>query len=244
MWELRETQEQLVQAAKLVAIGELASNVAHEINNPLTSVLGYAELIKEETDLEGIMKDVGIIEKEALRAREIVHQLLEFSRKRTLNIRDVNVNEVLKEVIGLVSIQTKDTRVRVSEEYGDIPLIKGDENQLKQVFLNLINNAVFAMDGEGNLGVSTSRDSLNVYVHVTDTGKGIPREIVDRIFDPFFSTKREQGTGLGLSVSYRIIQGHKGRIEVESQEGRGSRFTVVLPISPTLQDSKREASVT
>ncbi|GAB4389793.1 MAG: hypothetical protein Kow0025_17400 [Thermodesulfovibrionales bacterium] len=242
MWELRETQEQLVQAAKLAAIGELASNVAHEINNPLTSVLGYSELIKEESDLDAIMKDVEVIEKEALRAREIVHQLLEFSRKRTLNMEDINLNDVLRDVVGLVSLQIKDSRITVGEDFGEIPMIKADENQLKQVFLNLINNAVFAMEGEGTLRLSTEVQGDTVRACVTDTGKGIPRDIVDRIFDPFFSTKKEKGTGLGLSISYRIIQGHGGRIEVESEEGKGSRFTVVLPASAA--EAKREASLT
>jgi signal transduction histidine kinase/HAMP domain-containing protein len=230
MRELQDAQEQLVQAAKLVAIGELASNVAHEINNPLTSILGYAELIKEETDLESIMRDVDIIEKESLRAREIVHQLLEFSRKRPLEIKEIDINQILKDVIELISLQIKDTRIKISESFGDIPKIKGDENQLKQVFLNIINNAIFAMQDKGVLGISTYAADGNVYVTISDTGKGIPKEIMPRIFEPFFSTKKERGTGLGLSVSYKIIQSHKGRIEVESEEGKGSKFTVILPI--------------
>jgi signal transduction histidine kinase/HAMP domain-containing protein len=229
MQELKSAQEQLVQAAKLVAIGELASNVAHEINNPLTSILGYAELIKEESDIESIMKDVEIIENESLRARDIVHQLLEFSRKRSLEMKRIDINELLKEVIGLVSLQLKDTQIAIFEDFTDIPAIEGDPNQLKQVFLNIINNATFAMQNKGALGIATSIRDRTIHISVSDTGRGIPKEVLSRVFEPFFSTKKEKGTGIGLSVSYKIIQSHNGRIEVESQEGKGSTFTVILP---------------
>lgn len=238
MRELRDAQEQLVQAAKLVAIGELASNVAHEINNPLTSVLGYAELIREEPDLEAILKDVEVIEKEALRAREIVNQLLEFSRKRPLELKNLQVNDILRDVIDLVSFKLKDSRIKISKEYGDTPVIRGDKNQLKQVFLNLINNAIYSMDGEGTLGITTGTRDGHVLISISDTGKGIPKDIQERIFEPFFTTKSDKGTGLGLSVSYKIIQSHRGRIELQSEENKGCRFTVVLPVD---DEAKREA---
>jgi len=229
MQELKKAQEELVQAAKLAAVGELASNVAHEINNPLTSILGYAELLKEESDMGNIRKDIEIIEKESLRAREIVHQLLEFSRKRPLSIVDVDINDILRNVIDLVSLQLKDTTIKVFTDFGEMPPVKADANQLKQVFLNIINNAVYAMQEEGALGITTRSAEGNVYIDISDTGKGIPQEVMSRLFEPFFTTKKEKGTGLGLSISYKIVQGHNGKIEVESEEGKGSRFTVVLP---------------
>lgn len=232
MAELKEAQEQLVQAAKLAAIGELASNIAHEINNPLTSILGYSELIKEETDINNIMRDIEVIEKESLRARDIVHQLLEFSRKRPLEIKEIQINDIMSEVLALAAVPLKDSNIKLSKFYGDIPLIEGDANQLKQVFLNVINNAIFAMQGGGSLGVTTTiMANDNVHIEIHDTGKGIPKEILQRIFEPFFTTKQEKGTGLGLSVSYKIIQSHNGRIDVESEEGRGTKFTIVLPVS-------------
>jgi signal transduction histidine kinase/HAMP domain-containing protein len=241
MEELQSAQEQLVQAAKLVAIGELASNVAHEINNPLTSVLGYTELIKEEKDLNRIMSDIKIIEKESLRARDIVHQLLEFSRKRALQIKEVQINSILEEVVALFALQIKDTNIIIKKNYGKLPVIEGDENQIKQVFVNIINNAAFAMRTDGVLDISTSARLGNVYIKISDTGDGIPGDLLSRIFEPFFSTKKEKGTGIGLSVSYKIIQSHNGHIDVQSELGKGSTFSVVLPINRPVKEVKTEA---
>jgi len=231
---LRETQEQLIQAAKLAAIGELASNVAHEINNPLTSIMGYAELIKEESNIEHIMRDIEIIEKESLRAREIVRQLLEFARRRPLEIREVDINTLLQEVVSLVSVQLKDGRVRISGSYSELSAIMGDPNQLKQVFLNLINNAAQAISENRpgrpkEIAISTYRNAPCVCVEISDTGNGIPSDVLPKIFEPFFTTKREKGTGLGLSITYKIIQSHNGRIEVRSEPGTGTCITVSLP---------------
>jgi signal transduction histidine kinase len=242
MRQLQEAQEQLVQAAKLAAIGELASNVAHEINNPLTSILGYAELIREETDLESIRRDVEIIEKESLRARDIVHQLLEFARKRPLEMAQEDVNALLQSVLELLSVQLKDTRVQVQKELQPLPPITADGNQLKQVFLNIINNALDAMQGEGVLKVRTFTASGMVCVQICDTGKGIPQEVLPRIFEPFFTTKKEKGTGLGLPISYKIVQAHKGHIDVRSETGRGSCFTVRLPMAPGGASFRTEAA--
>ncbi|MDA8432342.1 MAG: ATP-binding protein [Nitrospiraceae bacterium] len=235
MKELRETQEQLVQAAKLAAIGELASNVAHEINNPLTSIMGYAELIKEEGNIENIMKDIEVIEKESMRARDIVQQLLEFARRRPLEIRAVDLNGLLREVVTLIGVQLKDASIRIHEHYSELPVIMGDPNQIKQVFLNVLNNSVHAMVEAGRqrqkeITIRTSNNDRTALVEISDTGHGIPNEVLPKIFEPFFTTKREKGTGLGLSITYKIIQSHKGKIDVESQEGRGTKFTISLPI--------------
>ncbi|MEJ2254249.1 MAG: ATP-binding protein [Nitrospirota bacterium] len=237
MQELQDAQEQLIQASKLVAIGELASNVAHELNNPLTSVLGYAELIKEEKDFQGVLRDIDVIERESLRAREIVRQLLEFARKRSLTMEELDINRVLKDVIELVHIQIRDNHIDVCQDYQAAVPIKGDKNQLKQVLINLTNNAIFAMEKHGVLGISTWSDPTHVYVKVSDTGVGIPPGIRSRIFDPFFSTKKEKGTGIGLSISYKIVQSHGGRIEVESEESKGSAFTIVLPVEAPPPDT-------
>jgi signal transduction histidine kinase/HAMP domain-containing protein len=229
MQEIQDAQQQLVQAAKLVAIGELASNVAHELNNPLTTVLGYTELIKEEENIDDILKDLDVIEKESLRAREIVRQLLEFSRRRDLRVRELDLNKILTDVIDLIFIQKRHANINRELDLKEIPLIHGDENQLKQVFVNIINNAIFAMGSKGSLKISTFYEEGHVYAKISDTGAGIPKEHLPRIFEPFFSTKKEKGTGIGLSVSYKIIQGHNGNIEVASEEGKGTTFTIILP---------------
>jgi signal transduction histidine kinase/HAMP domain-containing protein len=229
MAELRETQEQLIQSAKLAAIGELASNVAHEINNPLTSIIGFAELSKEDDDIESMRKSIGIIEKESLRARDIVKQLLDFARKKPLQLTEVNINAVVKEVIAFSSSQTRMGKVKVTEEYSDIPMTSGDVDQLKQVFLNIMTNAIHSMPEGGGIAIRTFTRGEYILVSLSDTGHGISDEVRNRIFEPFFSTKKEKGTGLGLSISYRIIQDHGGRIDVESEPGKGSTFTVRLP---------------
>jgi two-component system NtrC family sensor kinase len=229
MVELRETQEQLIQSAKLAAIGELASNVAHEINNPLTSIIGFTELSKEDDDIEAIRKSLDIIEKESLRARDIVKQLLNFARKKPLNLAEIMINDIIREVISFSSSQTRMGRVKVIEELGELPPAAGDADQLKQVFLNLITNSIHAMPDGGTLRVATSLMGEYILTTFSDTGHGIPETVRQRIFEPFFTTKKEKGTGLGLSISYRIIQDHGGRIDVESEEGKGTTFIVRLP---------------
>ena len=229
MAELRETQEQLIQSAKLAAIGELASNVAHEINNPLTSIIGFAELSKEDDDIESIRKSLDIIEKESLRARDIVKQLLGFARKKPLHLTEVNINAVVREVIVFSSSQIRMGKVKVTEEYADVPMTTGDVDQLKQVFLNIITNAIHAMPDGGGIAIRTLTLGEYILVSFSDTGQGISSEVRHRIFEPFFSTKKEKGTGLGLSISYRIIQAHGGRIDVESEPYKGTTFTVRLP---------------
>ncbi|HYQ47684.1 MAG TPA: ATP-binding protein, partial [Thermodesulfovibrionales bacterium] len=227
---LRQTQEQLIQSAKLAAIGELASNVAHEINNPLTSIIGFTELSKEEDDVNMIRKSLDIIEKESLRARDIVKQLLGFARKKPLQLTEVMINDVLRDVVVLSASQARMARVRISEDYGNVPPTTGDIDQLKQVFLNVITNAVHAMPDGGSLTIKTSMQGEYILLRISDTGHGIPEDIKKRIFEPFFSTKKDKGTGLGLSISYRIIQDHGGRIDVESEEGKGTTFIIRLPV--------------
>ena len=230
MEELRKTQEQLIQSAKLAAIGELASNVAHEINNPLTSIIGFTELAREDDDKEMIRNSLDIIEKEALRAREIVKQLLGFARKKPLQLAEIKINDVLKDVVILSSSQARMSKVKISEGYEQVPITIGDVDQLKQVFLNIMTNAVHAMPHGGVLTIKTSMVGDYIFVSIADTGQGIPQELRQRIFEPFFSTKKDSGTGLGLSISYRIIQDHGGRIDVESEEGKGTTFVVRLPV--------------
>ena len=233
MTELKQTQAQLVQSTKLAAIGELAANIAHEINNPLTTVLGFASFIAERLPAEDPMREeLGLIQEEASRARDIVRDLLQFSRQRDFMPEPADLNQVLEQVVAMVRRQGAFSTVTVNEAYaGDLPMVEMDVPRIKQVFLNIINNAVYAMKDGGTLTIKTIATGDKVHVAFQDTGPGIPPDILGRIFDPFFTTKPEvSGTGLGLSVSLGIVQSHGGAVDVQSTPGQGSTFTIILPI--------------
>ncbi|HEU5303797.1 MAG TPA: ATP-binding protein [Gemmatimonadales bacterium] len=229
--ELRETQAQLIQAAKLAAIGEMAAQVAHEINNPLTSVLGFASLLVEQLPVDSSLHaDAGLIMTEASRARDIVRDLLDFSRQRPFFPQTTDLNGVLHQAVGLIRLQGV-MSVTIDEQYADhLPAVEVDPARMKQVFLNIINNAVQAMPNGGLLTVRTSASADEVTVVFADTGPGIAPEYRERIFEPFFTTKAEvNGTGLGLAVSLGIVRQHGGRIDVVSELGKGSTFTIRIP---------------
>jgi len=233
MAELKQTQAQLVQSTKLAAIGELAANIAHEINNPLTTVLGFASFIAERLPAEDPMREeLGLIQEEASRARDIVRDLLQFSRQRDFMPEPADVNMVLEQVVAMIRRQGAFGAVTVTETYAeDLPMVEMDVPRIKQVFLNIINNAVYAMKDGGKLTVRTTAAPELVRIAFEDSGPGIPPDVLSRIFDPFFTTKPEvSGTGLGLSVSLGIVQSHGGSIEVDSKVGAGSTFTVTLPL--------------
>ena len=232
MEELKSTQAQLVQSAKLAAIGELAANVAHEINNPLTTVLGFASYLGEKVPPEDPMREeLKLIQEEAGRARDIVRDLLDFSRQHDFSPEPADLNNVLERTVAMVKRQRGLKHVKVDEQYaGELPLVEVDVSRIKQVFLNIINNALYAMADTGTLSIRTASADGVVQVDFTDTGSGIAPEHIDRIFDPFFTTKPEvSGTGLGLSVSLGIVQSHGGTIDVRSAPGQGATFSVKLP---------------
>jgi two-component system NtrC family sensor kinase len=235
----RQAEMQLIRSARLAAVGEMAAGVAHELNNPLTTVAGFIELVLDELP-EGMpqREDLELVMREAKRARGVVRRLLDFSRPGD-NIRvNTDLNELVSEVLTLVQhlIRTNgvELRVQLREE---LPWIPVDPNQIKQVLLNLVHNALQAMPRGGVLTVTTEpaeRDGIQwLTVAVEDTGAGILPEDLERIFEPFFTTRPVgSGTGLGLSVSYGIITEHGGFIEVESVPDDGSRFTVWLQVEP------------
>jgi two-component system NtrC family sensor kinase len=232
MAELKQTQAQLIQSAKLAAIGELAANIAHEINNPLTSVLGFASYLAEQIQPgQPMREELDLILEEAARARDIVRDLLNFSRQREFEPELTEINSVVEQTLAMVRRQGSLDAVTVHELYGtSLPLVEVDVSRLKQVFLNIINNAVYAMRDRGTLTIRTHALDGSVAIEFADTGVGIAPEHLDRIFDPFFTTKPAvSGTGLGLSVSLGIVQSHGGTIDVQSRPGKGSTFTIKLP---------------
>src|SRR5437899_4369048 len=233
--ELKRTQAQLIQSTKLAAIGELAANIAHEINNPLTSVLGFASYLAERVPPGAPMREeLDLIQEEAGRARDIVRDLLHFSRQRELVPQMTDLNVVLEGLLAMVRRQGAFDAITLVEEYTPgLPPVEVDVPRIKQVFLNLINNAVYVLKDGGTLTVRSSVVGDTVQVAVIDSGPGIAAEHLDRIFEPFFTTKPDvSGTGLGLSVSLGIVQNHGGTIEVKSEPGRGSTFIVKLPARP------------
>ncbi len=276
---LAETQNQLVQSAKLAGVGQLAAGIAHEINNPLTTIIGLTSLLLDTstpTDEAERLEDLELINQEAWRARDIVRRLLNFARTDTPKRQPTDLNQLIEESIQLVYTKGVSHRIELRKILQPLPELWLDTNQIKQVLINLLNNAIQAMleTGEGRpaiLTISTTLipglvDSANqpalslkgnrakngqntrltpaqpplglaadiepmVICQISDTGPGIKPEYLDKIFDPFFTTKEVgQGTGLGLSVSYGIIEQHGGRIRVESRPGQGTTFSFVLPV--------------
>lgn len=232
----RSAENRLVQAAKLAAVGEMAAGIAHELNNPLTSVTGFAELALDALPEDSqTRKDLDIVMREASRARDVVRRLLDFARQSESTRVRVSLNDVIEDVVALSRhlIHTSGVDLRLELE-NNIPWILVDANQMKQVLLNLVHNALQAMPSGGAMTISTQSSSRGgrdwIVVAVCDTGVGIPQSELARIFEPFYTTKGGQGgTGLGLSVTYGIITDHGGQIEVESELGVGSKFTVWLP---------------
>ncbi|MGD8457527.1 MAG: GAF domain-containing protein [Anaerolineales bacterium] len=234
----RLAEERLIRSAKMAAIGEMAAAVAHELNNPLTTVTGFTELILESMSEDSPeYEDLSLVLKEAQRSRTVVRRLLDFSRQGEILHVESDINEIISNVLALVHhiAQTSNTEIRV-EMWDDLPQISIDRNQIQQVILNLIHNGIQAMPKGGELLIHTLLDRREdgewVGVVIKDTGEGIRKENIDKIFEPFFTTKPSgEGTGLGLSVSYNIVTEHGGYIDVNSQVGKGAEFSVWFPVS-------------
>jgi len=226
-------EEKLVQSEKLAGIGTLASGIANEINNPLAGIMGYAEIMMGEDDLNRMKKYAKKIANEAERASNIVKWLSRYSREaKDSHIDDVDLNEVINESLEAFNLTEKSCDIEVEKYYKKIPNIKGNRGELQQIFVNLLENAVDAMNKRGRLNLSTSKKNGDVVVKVSDDGIGIPNENLKKIFEPFFSTKEVgKGTGLGLYVTSMLVNKHHGNIDVDSEEGKGTTFTVRFPIS-------------
>ncbi|MEJ5224917.1 MAG: ATP-binding protein [Anaerolineales bacterium] len=235
----KEAEARLVQAAKLAAVGEMAAGVAHELNNPLTTVVGFTELVMDEMPDDMPQKnDLDMVLREARRARTVVRRLLDFARQSETIRVSADLNELVTDVVALMRhlLHTSGVALRLDLQEG-LPWTVMDRNQIKQVILNLMHNALNAIPkGAGEITITTRQRTLYdrpwLTLSVKDNGVGIPPEHIEHIFEPFFTTRSGSGgTGLGLSVTYGIITDHGGRIEVESQMQVGSVFTVWLPLT-------------
>ena len=262
--ELVETQSRLVHSSKMVSLGQLVAGVAHELNNPIgfiysnmTHLKDYSlKLIRlieiaeknpsglasarQEIDLEYIKEDlpklIASCEEGARRTRDIVLGLRNFSRLEEAKLKEIDIHESIDNTLSLLTGETKN-RIQILKEYGKVPLISCYASQINQVFMNILSNAVQAIEGTGNIWISTKLihqpNSDLVQISFQDSGKGMTNAVMEKIFDPFFSTKGVgQGTGLGLSISYGIIEAHGGDIQVKSQVGIGTEFVVVIPVTP------------
>ena len=237
--QTRDLYHQLLQAEKLAALGQTISGVAHELNNPLATILTWAERL-EARDLDAVTRrGIGVILGESERAGRIVRNLLTFARKRQSTRAMVDLNTVVRQTLSLRAYEQRVTNITVVEALASgLPQMFADAHQLQQVLLNLVINAEQAMlaaNGRGRLTVRTWHDNERevLLLEVNDDGPGIPDEVRTKIFDPFFTTKEVgKGTGLGLTVAYAIIEEHGGRIRLESQLGVGSSFFIELPVGP------------
>jgi two-component system NtrC family sensor kinase len=236
----RKMEAQIYQSAKLAAIGEMAAGVAHELNSPLTAVIGNCNLILRRTPTAAkhykLLLD---IKKCGLRSKRIIQNLLTFSRQDIYNFECLSIVDVVAGSLSLISYQIEKNNIKIIEDLRDnLPPIKGNKQQLEQVLINLLINARDALEDVENgairisTGVKTSDSGEEMaFVKVADNGKGVPQKIIGHIFTPFFTTKdKKRGTGLGLSVSLGIAQEHGGTIDVSSEQGEGSAFTLMLPI--------------
>jgi len=234
----RLAESRLLRSARLAAVGEMAAGVAHELNNPLTTVSGFVELALEDLPVESPLRiDLELVLREAQRARSVVRRMLDFSRPVDDVRGPTNLNELMRDVLALVNHQIRTRGVEICPEFcPDLPEVIVDPNQIKQVLLNLIHNAIQAMPNGGSLFLRTGSQMREgrrwVIAAVHDTGVGISPENLDRIYEPFFTTQPVgSGTGLGLSISYSIITDHGGFMEVDSIQAEGSCFTIYLPLN-------------
>ena len=233
--QLKKIQTQLMQSEKLTSLGRLASGVAHEINGPLTGILTFShQMMRKLKDHPELQQELELIVKEATRASAVVRGLLDFSREAQPQKRPCNINELVLHTLSLIEGQAVFRGIKIFKNLDpQVPLVLLDANQVQQVFINIILNSADAMPDGGILTITThaAPGDPDVQVQFSDTGVGIPEKDLPRIFDPFFTTKGDKrGTGLGLAVSYGIIERHHGQIEVQTEEGKGTTFNVKLPL--------------
>jgi len=238
--ELREMQDYLLQSEKLRSLGKIAAGVAHEINNPLTSILINTHLMLERLEKSHVFyENLSLIADETARCTQIVKGLLEFARQNPPQKTFTNINELIERTSQLLENQASFQNIRISKDLNaGLPPLKLDRNKIQQVFWNLLLNACEAMPEGGQIAISSSlsEDKKSIAVRFADSGVGIPKENITKLFDPFFTTK-SSGTGLGLAVSYGIIEQHDGRIEVKSEVGRGTVFTLSFPVEAHPEDT-------
>ena len=241
--KLQAARQQLVQSEKLAAVGQLTAGIVHDVKNPLAIIIGLAEEISEHSPLDELSrKSLRTIRENGHRASKIVTDLLKFARKSTPEMNEQDMRETVETVLHLTEYLARKARIQVVKDVPEAPVVATyDAAQIEQVLMNLVQNAIQAMPDSGALRINLSQAGEAVAIAVQDTGVGIPEKNLSRIFDPFFTTKPPgEGTGLGLSVSYGIVARHGGQIDVDSLEGKGTTFTILLPTHPHVAPSDSE----
>jgi len=233
--ELDQIQKELLQKEKLASMGQLAAGVAHEINNPLGTILLFSDMMYKETaEDDPHRNDLKMIIEETKRCKSIVSDLLDFSRQKNVIAQNINIHNLVDQVIKGLQAQPAFQDVKFKRNFDpDITSIKVDPDQMQQVFINLFKNSAEAMEAEGTITITSKMIDHNwLEINISDTGSGIPKDNLDKIFSPFFTTKSfDKGTGLGLSIVYGIIKMHHGQISVQSQVGKGTTFVITLPVN-------------
>jgi len=229
--KLKETQRELITSEKLASVGRLAAGVAHEIGNPLASVLGHTEILRRKLkDNDGHLDLVERVRRETERINRTIRDLLQFSRPPTSEITHIEINEAIQQAVGLLKVQQGFKNAGLDLALNKtLPPARGNMDQLQQVLVNILMNAADAMPNGGSISIRTAEENGWVSIAIRDSGEGISADDLDRIFDPFYTTKSpDKGTGLGLSISLRIIESFGGKIKVESDKEEGTEFTVLL----------------
>ncbi len=238
----RKMEEQMQRTDRLVALGEIAAGVAHEIRNPLTSIKGFVQLIESEMDSKDPRRQyTSIVISETDRLNNMVHELLYYSRPNEPQKSSVQLGAIIHATLQLVRLNPDSRRVTINQDIpAQLPALTGDHDQLKQVLLNLIINAIQAVDNHGQIWISATSTADRVVISIEDNGRGIAPDQLNRLFDPFYTT-RSDGTGLGLAVVQKIVTLHEGEIRVDNRDTGGARFVISLPISKESQDDQSQA---
>jgi two-component system NtrC family sensor kinase len=225
-------QENRYRTEKLAALGQLSAGIAHELNTPLGSILGYARLLMKEPDLSPDKRErLEIIAEQAIRGSAIIKRLLNFARQSAPELADMDINGVMSDSLKILGEEIEKRHITVTTDLGAVPLFRADKRQVEQVIINILLNALQAVNRHGQIRIRTFLKDHVVAIGISDNGPGIPRDMRTRIFDPFFTTKPiGEGTGLGLSICAGIVSAHGGAIQVDSEEGKGASFLITLPV--------------